>query len=76
MKKTSYYTFHVDGQRTGLIRRVRDEDRGTLTDQRIDQNGRWVTDPTLERHFREGYDLVKISSVEASEIAARYGGKL
>jgi hypothetical protein len=74
--ETTYYTFEVNGRRTGLFRRILDDEEKTFTHERIDDEGRWIEDPGLVRHFRDSYDRVEIDEAEAAQLAARYGGSL
>lgn len=74
--RTTYYSFNVNGRRTGLFRRVVDETRRTLTDERLDAAGNWIVDPSLARHFRDTTDVVEVDAAEAAEIATGYGATL
>jgi len=71
----AHFTFETNGRHTGLLRRT--ETDTTLTIERMDQDGNWIDDPTLFRHFWWGnIDLVPIEELEARRLAESYGGRL
>jgi hypothetical protein len=68
---TRYFTFEIDGRRTGVIRRRETSNR--LRFERMER-GSWVEDPNLARHFSgiggdEGDEPVEITETEALELA-------
>lgn len=71
----TYYTFDVNGRHTGLVRRSENHIAQTLTLEHAD-NGQWVDEPNLIRHFHEPDDLVQIDRAEADRLAAEYGVSL
>lgn len=73
MTTTTYYKFD-DPEIIAPIRVVATEDSDST--ERVDSNGEWVFDASVESYLRDGYDLIEITASEGEAMRLALKKKL